>query len=145
MSGVWIVVAVVGIATIAFKAAGPVVIGRRELPPRIQSLVELLAPVMLIALVVTQTFGGDQEIEVDARVVGVGAAVVAICASRAHHRGDGDRRARHRARATRGVALYGRRSGVPPCQKTAAAAAASATRLASPMRTSHVRKCRMSH
>ena len=83
MSGVWIVVAVVGVATIAFKAAGPVVIGRRELPPRIQSLVELLAPVMLIALVVTQTFGGDQQIEVDARVVGVGAAVVAI-ALRAH-------------------------------------------------------------
>ncbi len=83
MSGVWGVVAVVGIATIAFKAAGPVVIGRRSLPPRVQSLVELLAPVMLIALVVTQTFGGDQEIEVDARVVGVGAAVVAI-ALRAH-------------------------------------------------------------
>ena len=83
MSGVWIVVAVIGIATVAFKAAGPVVIGRRELPPRIKSLVELLAPVMLIALVVTQTFGGDQEIEVDARVVGVGAAVVAI-ALRAH-------------------------------------------------------------
>jgi len=83
MSGVWVVVAGVGIATIAFKAAGPVVIGRRELPPRIQSLVELLAPVMLIALVVTQTFGGDQEIEVDARVVGMGAAVVAI-ALRAH-------------------------------------------------------------
>jgi branched-subunit amino acid transport protein len=78
LSGVWIVVAVVGIATIAFKAAGPVVIGRRELPPRVQSFVELLAPVMLVALVVTQTFGGDQEIEVDARVVGVGAAAVAI-------------------------------------------------------------------
>ena len=74
----WIVVAIVGVATIAFKAAGPVLIGRRALPPRIQSLVELLAPVMLIALVVTQTFGGDEEITVDARVVGVGAAGVAI-------------------------------------------------------------------
>jgi branched chain amino acid efflux pump len=83
MSGVWIVVAVVGITTIVFKAAGPVVIGRRELPPRVQAVVELLAPVMLIALVVTQTFGGDQEIHVDARVVGVGAAAVAI-ALRAH-------------------------------------------------------------
>jgi branched chain amino acid efflux pump len=83
MNGVWTVVAVVGVATIAFKAAGPVVVGRRELPPRIQSIVDLLAPVMLIALVVTQTFGGDEEIEVDARVVGVGAAVVAI-ALRAH-------------------------------------------------------------
>ena len=83
MNGVWIVVAVVGVATIAFKAAGPFVIGRRELPPRARSLVELLAPVMLIALVVTQTFGGDQEIEIDARVAGVGAAVVAL-AFRAH-------------------------------------------------------------
>jgi branched-subunit amino acid transport protein len=74
----WIVVGLVGAATVAFKAAGPVLIGRRELPPRVQSLVELLAPVMLIALVVTQTFGGDEEIEVDARVAGVAAAVVAI-------------------------------------------------------------------
>lgn len=78
MTTAWIVVALVGAATIAFKAAGPVLIGRRALPPLLQSLVELLAPVMLIALVVTQTFGGDEEITVDARAAGVGAAVVAI-------------------------------------------------------------------
>ena len=74
----WIVVALVGVATVAFKAAGPVLIGRRELPPRMRSVVDLLAPVMLVALVVTQTFGGDEEITVDARVAGVGAALVAI-------------------------------------------------------------------
>jgi branched-subunit amino acid transport protein len=74
----WIVVVVVGVATIVCKAAGPVLVGRRELPPRVQACVELLAPVMLTALVVTQTFGGDEEIEVDARVIGVGAAVIAI-------------------------------------------------------------------
>jgi branched-subunit amino acid transport protein len=78
MSSAWIVVTLVGVATIACKAAGPVLLGRRALPSRIQSIVELLAPVMLIALVVTQTFGGDEEITVDARVAGVGAAVVAI-------------------------------------------------------------------
>jgi branched-subunit amino acid transport protein len=78
MNDAWIVVAVVGVATIACKAAGPVLVGRRERPPRLQACVELLAPVMLTALVVTQTFGGDEEIEVDARVVGVGAAVIAI-------------------------------------------------------------------
>ena len=33
---------------------------------------------MLTALVVTQTFGGDEEISVDARVVGVAAALVAL-------------------------------------------------------------------
>jgi branched-subunit amino acid transport protein len=80
---VWLVVAVVGVATIAFKAAGPVLVGRRDLPPRLQACVELLAPVMLTALVVTQTFGGDEEIEIDARVVGIGAAAIAI-ALRAH-------------------------------------------------------------
>jgi branched chain amino acid efflux pump len=78
MSDTWIVVAMVGVATIAFKAAGPVLIGRRALPRGVQSVVDLLAPVMLMALVVTQTFGGDEEIQVDARVLGVGAAVVAI-------------------------------------------------------------------
>jgi branched-subunit amino acid transport protein len=78
MSAAWIVVIAVGAATIASKAAGPVLVGRRQLPPKLQSCIDLLAPVMLIALVVTQTFGGDQEIEVDARVVGVGAAFVAI-------------------------------------------------------------------
>lgn len=78
MSTSWVVVAVVGVATVVFKAAGPVIVGRRELPPRVQSVVELLAPVMLTALVVTQTFGGDGEIRVDARVVGVAAALVAL-------------------------------------------------------------------
>ena len=78
MSDAWIVVATVGVGTIAFKAAGPVLIGRRALPRGVQSVVDLLAPVMLMALVVTQTFGGDEEIQVDARVLGVGAAVVAI-------------------------------------------------------------------
>jgi hypothetical protein len=41
-------------------------------------VVALIAPVMLTALVVTQTFGGDEEVAVDARVPGVAAAAVAI-------------------------------------------------------------------
>jgi branched-subunit amino acid transport protein len=83
MSDAWIIVGVVGVATIACKAAGPVLIGRRSLPRRVQPVVDLLAPIMLIALVTAQTLGGDDEIEVDARVVGVGAAAIAI-ALRAH-------------------------------------------------------------
>ena len=68
----WIVVLVVGAATIAFKASGPVLLGDRPLGSRLQSIVDLLAPVMLTALVVTQTFAGDQEIVLDARVPGSG-------------------------------------------------------------------------
>ena len=74
----WIVIVVVGAGTMAFKAAGPVLLGSRELPPRVAAVVAVLAPAMLAALVVTQTFGGGEEIEVDARVVGVGAALIAL-------------------------------------------------------------------
>lgn len=78
MSDVWVVVAVVGVVTVLFKAAGPVFLGRRPLPARVQSIVDLLAPVMLTALVVTQTVGNGEELQVDARVPGVAAAGIAI-------------------------------------------------------------------
>jgi branched-subunit amino acid transport protein len=50
----------------------------RQLPARLTSAFELLAPSLLAALVVTQSLGGKDGIEVDARLVGVGAAAVAI-------------------------------------------------------------------
>lgn len=73
----WLVVAVVGAVTGAFKASGPVPLGRRELAPRALALVSLLAPALLAALVVTLTFGGDRELTVDARGLGVGVAALA--------------------------------------------------------------------
>ena len=78
MSPAWIVVLVVGAATVLFKAAGPVVLGRRALPPRALSLVGLLAPTMLAALVVTQAVGGDRAIVLDERLAGVAVAGVAL-------------------------------------------------------------------
>ena len=61
-----------------FKASGPVLLGRRELPPRVASVVEVLAPAMLAALVVTQTVGGDRELVLDERLAGVVAGGVAV-------------------------------------------------------------------
>jgi branched-subunit amino acid transport protein len=78
VSDAWLVVVVVGAATILFKAAGPVLLGRRRLPARLLALVEVLAPAMLAALVVTQAVGGDGELVIDERLVGLAAAVVAI-------------------------------------------------------------------
>lgn len=77
MSDVWLTVIVVGLATMLFKAAGPVFVGRRPLPPRLRAVVDLLAPVMLTALVVTQTFGSGQSVSVDARVPGVAVGALA--------------------------------------------------------------------
>jgi branched-subunit amino acid transport protein len=75
---IWVVIVVVGVATMAFKASGPVLLGSRELPPRVTSVVEMLAPAMLAALVVTQAVGGDRAIVIDERLAGVMAGCVAI-------------------------------------------------------------------
>jgi branched-subunit amino acid transport protein len=78
MSATWIVVLLVGAFTIAFKAAGPVLLAGRRLPAPLTSAFELLAPSLLAALVVTQSVGGKNGIVLDGRLVGLGAAVVAI-------------------------------------------------------------------
>ena len=69
---------VVGLATIALKAAGPVFLGGRELPPRALGIVELAAPVLLSALVVTQAVAGHRQLVFEARLAGLAAAAVAI-------------------------------------------------------------------
>jgi branched-subunit amino acid transport protein len=78
MTAAWLVVLVVGLATMAIKAAGPVLLGGRELPPRALAVVRLLAPALLAALVVTQTVAADEALVLDARLVGVGVALVAL-------------------------------------------------------------------
>ena len=78
MSSIWVVVAVVGAATVIFKSAGPVLLGGRDLPLRVRSVVALLAPALLAALVVTQAVGGDRRLVFDARLLGLAGAAVAI-------------------------------------------------------------------
>jgi branched-subunit amino acid transport protein len=77
---VWIVVGVTGAATLVLKALGPVFLGGRPLPGVVVSVIALLGPTLLAALVATQVFGGDREVVVDARFVGIAAAAVAILA-----------------------------------------------------------------
>jgi hypothetical protein len=78
VTDVWVIVIVVGAATMALKAVGPVVLAGRELPSTLSTLLLLLAPALLGALVVTQAVGGDREIVLDERLIGIGAAIVAI-------------------------------------------------------------------
>jgi branched-subunit amino acid transport protein len=78
MSSVWAIVVLVGVGTMAIKAAGPVLLGGRALPPRLTGVIDLLAPALLAALVVVQTFGQSQALAVDERVIGVGVAALAL-------------------------------------------------------------------
>jgi branched-subunit amino acid transport protein len=80
VSEVWLVVVLTGTATVVLKATGPVLLGGRELPSRVVGVVELLAPAVLAALVVTQVFADDRELVVDSRLVGVAAGAAAIAA-----------------------------------------------------------------
>jgi branched-subunit amino acid transport protein len=78
VSATWTVVLVVGAFTMALKAVGPVLLGGREFPPRLNDVFALLAPALLAALVVTQALGEDGDLVFDERLVGVGVAALAI-------------------------------------------------------------------
>lgn len=67
------------IGTYAMKAVGPVLTAGRELPPAVARAADLLPAALLAALVATQTVGGDgTSLVLDARLVGVGVAAVAV-------------------------------------------------------------------
>lgn len=75
---VWIPVAAIGAGTIVLKSVGPVLLGGRSIPAWATGVVDLLAPALLAALVVTQAVGGDRQLEFDARLLGVAAGAVAL-------------------------------------------------------------------
>jgi len=78
MSDTWLIVVAVAAGTMTIKAAGPVLLGDRALPGPVQSVVALLAPALLAALVATSTLSTGQELVIDARLAGVGVAAVAL-------------------------------------------------------------------
>jgi len=61
-------------ATFAIKAAGPVALGGRELPPWFTGIVTLLGPALLAALVVTQALANGERWAVDETTAGVAIA-----------------------------------------------------------------------
>lgn len=74
----WVVLAALAAGTYALKAAGPLLLGGRELPDRLRLLAALLPPALLAALVVTSTLADGARLTVDARLAGVAAAGAAL-------------------------------------------------------------------
>ncbi|RZQ60036.1 branched-chain amino acid ABC transporter [Amycolatopsis suaedae] len=70
----WIGIVLVALVSIGLKAAGPAVLGDRELPPKAAAVIAVLAPALLAALVVTDVAGAGWA-DADWRVgAGLGAA-----------------------------------------------------------------------
>jgi branched-subunit amino acid transport protein len=80
VTSAWIAVALVGIATIAIKAAGPLVFAERPLPRVVTAIMPLLAPCLLAALVINQTLADGRSLTIDARAAGVAAGAAALLA-----------------------------------------------------------------
>jgi Branched-chain amino acid transport protein (AzlD) len=78
VTAIWVMIAVLAVATAVLKVAGPLTLGGRPLPAALFGVVELLASALLAALVVVETFGEGRSLVLDARVVGAAFAAVAV-------------------------------------------------------------------
>jgi branched-subunit amino acid transport protein len=78
MSTPAIVIAACFAITGAIKAVGPVVLGGRDLPSWFTSVVILLSPALLAALVVTQAFANGDHLAIDAETAGVTAGGLVV-------------------------------------------------------------------
>ncbi|MGQ0482750.1 MAG: AzlD domain-containing protein [Pseudonocardia sp.] len=70
----WWLVGAIAVMAALTKAAGPVVLGGRELPGWLTRVVALLPPALLAALVLTQLLAKDGQLGIDAAAVGVACA-----------------------------------------------------------------------
>jgi hypothetical protein len=75
---VWIAIGLTAVSCYAVKLAGLLVPGAVLERPLVRRLAALLPVALLAALTAQQTFGDGRELVLDARVLGVGAAGVAL-------------------------------------------------------------------
>lgn len=74
----WAAVGVLAIGSWLLKAVGPVFFSGRAMPARLESVVGLLPPALLAALVAIQTVADGQALVVDARLPALAVAGVAM-------------------------------------------------------------------
>jgi branched-subunit amino acid transport protein len=72
------VIAGCALTTAVIKAAGPIALGGRELPTWFTSVVILLSPALLAALVATQAFAEGDRLALEADTAGVAAGGLMI-------------------------------------------------------------------
>jgi uncharacterized membrane protein len=78
LTGVWLMIVTLALATAVLKLVGPLLLGGRPLPSRAMTVIGLMASALLAALVVVETFGDGQSLTLDARAAGVAVAAAAL-------------------------------------------------------------------
>ena len=74
----WAALLGLGAVSYALKAAGPVLVGGRELRPRLRRTMDLVAVPLLAALILVQTLGDGQRLVVGARVPALAVAALLV-------------------------------------------------------------------
>jgi branched-subunit amino acid transport protein len=82
-SAIWLTIAGCTVVTAAIKAFGPVVMGGRELPPRIGGVIVLMAPALLAALVVSSALADGEHLHAGADTAGVATGGTLLVLTRA--------------------------------------------------------------
>ena len=82
-STIWWTIAGATVVTAIIKGFGPVVMGGRELPPRLGGVIMLMAPALLAALVVTSVLADGDHLHVGADLFGVAAGAALMLLTRA--------------------------------------------------------------
>lgn len=81
MNATWITIAVLFAGTVAIKSVGPVAVGGSPPSERLSSVIRLVAPALLAALIVYEALGADGHgPRLDARLIGVGVAAAGLLA-----------------------------------------------------------------
>ena len=79
MNAAWTTIVALTFVTVAIKAAGPALVGGRALPVPVMRVIGLLAPALLAALIMVETFGGrGRTLVIDARAVGLAVAATIL-------------------------------------------------------------------
>jgi branched chain amino acid efflux pump len=73
----WTLVLLLAAAAYSFKVIGLIVIGRRQLPARLERCLALIPAALIAALIVNDTFADGKDLVIDARAAGVAAAALA--------------------------------------------------------------------
>ena len=74
----WTLVIALAAGAFVFKLLGFFVLGRRPLPPVVERCLALIPAAVISALVVKDTVSVGQHLQIDARLAGVSAAVLAV-------------------------------------------------------------------
>lgn len=78
MSAVTITLLVLALVSYVLKSAGPVLLGDRHLPVAVTRVTQLIPAPLLAALVLTSTVVDGTSLRIDARLVGLVAAAIAL-------------------------------------------------------------------